>query len=739
MQSLNEELTALNSQLQETLDRQRTTSDDLQNVLYSTDVATIFLDVNLNIRLFTPAARSLFNLIPGDVGRPLADLASLAAYAALLPDARAVLAKHLPIERQIEAGGGSWRLRRILPYRTQDGGVEGVVITFADITERKSVNDALEAARKQAEMADAAKSRFLAAASHDLRQPLQTLALLQGLLARAVEGERERKMVARIGETLGAMTGMLNALLDINQIEAGVVRAEIELFPVNDLLVKLRDELAYQAHAKSLVLRMVPCSLSIYSDPRILEQMVRNLLANALKYTKSGKILLGCRRRDGKLRIEVWDTGIGIPDAEIQAIFDEYHQIGNEARERSLGLGLGLSIVRRLGNLLGHRVRVRSRHGDGSVFSIEVPLPETATAAKPAERRSPDEPAGARRRGRKGAILVVEDDPQLRELLAQFLNEEGHRVARAYDGAEAMQLVEREDFRPDAILADFNLPNGMNGLEVTAKVRQKLHRDIPVIILTGDISTKTLRAIAGADCAQLNKPVKLEEVTQAIQQVLAPKLSAPALILRPTTGPPPGPPVIYVVDDDSHIREALRSVLEDDGRTVEDFASCEDFLDAFRPGREACLLLDAHFPGMSGLDLLKRLDDEGHLPPAVMITGNADVAMAVQAMKAGASDFIEKPIGRDELLACVERALDHSQDATKLVAWREAAARHMAGLTLRQKQVMELVLAGCPSKNIAADLGISQRTVENHRAAIMKRTGAKSLPALARLAVAAAH
>ena len=203
----------------------------------------------------------------------------------------------------------------------------------------------------------------------------------------------------------------------------------------------------------------------------------------------------------------------------------------------------------------------------------------------------------------------------MRELLAQFLNEEGHRVARAYDGAEAMQLVEREDFRPDAILADFNLPNGMNGLEITAKVRQRLHRDIPVIILTGDISTKTLRAIAGADCAQLNKPVKLEEVTQAIQQVLAPKTQRPRAHPPADTGPPPGPPVIYVVDDDNHIREALRSVLEDDGRTVEDFASCEAFLDAFRPGREACLLLDAHLPGMSGLDLLQRLDDDGHLPP----------------------------------------------------------------------------------------------------------------------------
>jgi two-component system CheB/CheR fusion protein len=483
-------------------------------------------------------------------------------------------------------------------------------------------------------------------------------------------------------------------------------------------------------------LRVVSCGLTIRSDPRLLEQMVRNLLSNALKYTRAGKVLLGCRRRKGVMRIEVWDTGIGIPDEEIQAIFEEYHQVGNAARERSLGLGLGLSIVRRIGNLLGHRVRVRSRHGNGSGFSIEIALPAAAPAPK-REASAPDpEPAGAKA-ARKGAILVIEDDPELRELLAVSLSEEGHRVARAYDGSEAMQLVEREDFRPDLILADFNLPNRLNGLEVAARVREKLHRNVPVVILTGDISIKTLRAIAEADCAQLNKPVKLDDVTQAVQKALALKQPAPAAARQPDETPPPGPPVIYVVDDDSHIRAAIRGVLEDDGRTVEDFGDCESFLNAYRPGREACLLIDAYLPGMSGLELLQRLGAEGHKIPAVMITGNADVGMAVRAMKAGASDFIEKPVGRDELLASVERALEHAQDASKLVAWRDDAANHLEGLTQRQKQIMELVLAGHPSKNIAADLGISQRTVENHRAAIMKRTGAKSLPALARLAVAA--
>ena len=365
LQSLNEELTALNGQLQETLERQRTTSNDLTNVLYSTDVAILFLDTNLNIRFFTPATKSLFSVIPSDVGRPLADLNSLAADGALLNDARTVLATLAPIEREIEARSGAWYIRRILPYRTQDNGVEGVVVTFADVTERRHAADALREAKRQAELASVAKSRFLAAASHDLRQPLQTLILLQELLAKAVAGEKAQKLVARLAPTLDAMSGMLNTLLDINQIEAGTVHAEIVSFPVGDLLDRLRDEFAYHAQAQKLALRAVSCSLSISSDPRLLEQMIRNLLSNALKYTRRGKVLLGCRRQKGMLSIEIWDTGVGIPEGELHAIFEEYHQLDNAARERGHGLGLGLAIVKRLANLMGHRVSVRSTLGQG--------------------------------------------------------------------------------------------------------------------------------------------------------------------------------------------------------------------------------------------------------------------------------------------------------------------------------------------------------------------------------------
>ena len=740
MQSLNEELTALNNQLQETLERQRTTSNDLQNILYSTDVATLFLDTDLNIRFFTPATRSLFSLIPGDVGRPLADLNAISGGVALSNDAQVVLQTSEPVEREIETQGGAWFSRRILPYRTHDNGVDGVVITFIDITERKRASQALEVAKQLAESASVAKSRFLAAASHDLRQPLQTLTLLHGLLAKTAQTDPSQNLLGRLDQAVSAMSGMLNALLDINQIEAGIVRAEMIDFKVADLLAQLRDEFDYHAKARGLVLHVVSSGLCIRSDPRLLEQMIRNLLSNALKYTRHGRVLLGCRRHQGSLSIEVWDTGIGIPEDEVKAIFEEYRQLDNAARERSKGLGLGLSIVQRLGALLDHRIRVRSRPGNGSVFAIDVALARdhaTLQAADPG--RSGQLDAKLLKARRLGAILVVEDDPAIGELLDIYLKDEGYHVRTAHDGVEAQALVEGGIIHPDLILTDFNLPNGLNGLQLAGKLRESLHRAIPTIILTGDISADTLRDIALQDCTQLAKPVKLNELAQFIQRLLA----------TPVAGPeePASPPAksserfaasaVFVIDDDHQLRETLRATLERNGQLVETYPTSEAFLEAYRPGRNACLLIDAYLPGMSGLELLRRLRGSGDPLPTIVITGNSDVQMAVQAMKAGASDFIEKPIGPAELLASIERALALSRDTFEISEWRKAAAAHIADLTPRQRQIMEAVLAGHPSKNIALDLDISQRTVENHRASIMKKTGTKSIPALARLALAA--
>ncbi|MDP9096273.1 MAG: response regulator [Pseudomonadota bacterium] len=729
LQSLNEELQALNSQLQETLERQRTTSNDLQNILYSTDVATLFLDRDMNIRFFTPATRALFNVIPGDVGRPLSDLHSLATDTLLPTDAEAVLRNLRPVEREVETPDGTWFRRRVLPYFTEGQGVEGVVITFNDITRRKQAAAAVEIAKQSAEAANLAKSRFLAAASHDLRQPLQTLTLLQGLLAANVEGGTAAELVVRLDKTLGAMTGMLDTLLDLNQIEAGIVHTEVSECRVGPLLDRMRDEFAYHARAKGLVLRVVASTATVRTDPQLLEQMLRNLLSNAIKYTDRGRVLLGCRRHAGGISIQVWDTGIGIADGELEAVFEEYHQIGNEARERSRGLGLGLSIVQRLAVLLGHRVRARSRPGEGSMFSIEVAsVPGQPPPVFPKSNGRVEPLEAARRRHR---ILVVEDDPDLRSVLELLLSAEGHHVTAVTDGAAALDLVAQGALRPDLLLADNNLPGGMSGLQVAALLRERIP-GLPVLVLTGDIRRTTLRDIARQGCTHLSKPVKPNDLLQAIQDI-RPSRPAPH-----PAGTAKGAPVIFVVDDDTDIREALRGVLEAHGSVVEDYPGGEQFLAAYRPGREACLVVDAAMPGMDGLELLARLDEAGHRLPAIMITGHGDVAMAVRAMKAGALDFIEKPVRTPELLASIGRALDQSRDTGERAAWRAAAAAKIAGLSKRQLDVMSMVLAGHPSKNIAADLGISQRTVDNHRASIMRKTGAKSLPALARLAQAAA-
>ena len=544
------------------------------------------------------------------------------------------------------------------------------------------------------------------------------------------------KLVNRLDETVNTMSSMLDKLLDINQLEAGIVRPAVIDFPIKGLLDELRTEFTYHTATNDLGWHVVPSSLTVHSDPRLLEQIVRNLLSNAVKYTKEGKLLLGCRRRGDNLRIEVWDTGPGIPELELQAIFEEFHQLDNPARERSKGLGLGLAIVRRLADLLGHHIDVRSRLGAGSVFTVEVPLGRTGAVA----RSVPSQNAAQLSTPSCGTILIVEDDPAVRELLQLLLDDEGHRTFVAADGHKALALAAERSSAPNLVIADYNLPNGLNGLEMIASLRKQRQHEIPAIVLTGDISTDTLREIARYGCVHLNKPVKAKELTHQIQRLLAKPLSvAPQSAAQlPLLLDGEQASTVFVVDDDRSIREAMRDLLSENGYAVEIFADGPAFFEAYRPGREGCLLVDAVMPGMSGVEVIKRLKADGHALPAIVITGNGAVPMAVQAMKAGAVDFIEKPVGHEDLLASVKRALDQTRDTAKLSAWRETAATSVASLTMRQRQILELVLAGHPSKNIAADLGISQRTVDNHRAAIMRKTASKSLSALIRTALAAA-
>jgi len=332
-------------------------------------VATILLDIDLNIRFFTPAARQSFNVTAGYIGRSLEGLSSLAADGTLVSDAGKVLLTLEPIEREIEIRSGVWYLRRLLPYRNERGGNEGIVITFTDITRQKEATAALELARMRADAANVAKSRFLAAASHDLRQPLQTLVLLQELLAKVVIDNKAKKLVARLDQTISGMSGMLNALLDINQIEAGTVRAKLETFRIDAVLSRVTADLAYQAEAQRIGLRVMPSAYSVCSDPRLLEQMIRNLVSNALKYTKRGRVLVGCRRRNGTVCIEIWDTGVGIPADWQKNIFEPFF-----TTKESVGTGLGLWVSKQIVDKHGAQIRVKSMPGSGTVFSIVFPI-----------------------------------------------------------------------------------------------------------------------------------------------------------------------------------------------------------------------------------------------------------------------------------------------------------------------------------------------------------------------------
>jgi CheY-like chemotaxis protein/anti-sigma regulatory factor (Ser/Thr protein kinase) len=251
----------------------------------------------------------------------------------------------------------------------------------------------------------------------------------------------------------------------------------------------------------------------VHSDRRLVELMLRNLLSNALRYTERGKIMLGCRRTGDKVRIEVWDSGIGIAEVHIGRIFDEHYQV--EDRTHLGSFGLGLAIVQRLGNLLGHRVEVRSQPGEGSCFSIEIPLaPEGASlesdvAALPAR---PAEPAF------RGTILVVEDDSFVRSGIELLLAAEGLSVVGTANGHEALELVTAKRVRPELVLSDFNLPGRMNGVETIQALRKALATNVPAIVLTGDIRSEVLDAIALHDVRVATKPVNADQLLALVRQ-----------------------------------------------------------------------------------------------------------------------------------------------------------------------------------------------------------------------------
>lgn len=389
-----------------------------------------------------------------------------------------------------------------------------VAAAIRDATDRRNVEKELKALRAEADRANQAKSRFLATASHDLRQPLQVLAMLNATLKHHVKpagvdalGEQEHAITA--------MSRLLNALLDISKLESGAVKPDITDFEVAALFAELRVEFAALAASKGLEFSaLARKGTFVRSDPALVSQALKNLVANAIKYTQRGWVRMSSELVGGRVRILVSDSGIGIAAEQLPLIFDEFYQVGNRERASRDGYGLGLSIVQRVVNLLGLGIHIESTPGSGSIFAID--LPEGHEAATTAARTPASHPAVALEPAQALRVLVVDDDAGVRKATAMFLRSEGYDVRTAASKDEALRLLAIGP-TVDVLITDYHLDDGSTGMDVVAACRGLDGREaLPAILLSGDTSS-AIRAIAGdATLRVASKPIDPDQLIETV-------------------------------------------------------------------------------------------------------------------------------------------------------------------------------------------------------------------------------
>lgn len=371
-------------------------------------------------------------------------------------------------------------------------------------------------ARFEAERANTAKSRFLAAASHDLRQPVHALGMFLEALSHSRLTPTQRQTVESAQTASLASSEMLNTLLDFSRIEAGVIVPNIRAIPLQPLFDKLENELAPMADAKQLIYRSPQTPLWVTSDSVLLEQILRNLISNAIRYTVSGGLFIGCRRRAGAVSIEIYDTGIGIAENAQADIFCEFLQLGNPERDRQKGLGLGLAIAHRLAAALGHPLSLSSVVDRGSVFRVSVPQASPRHEGVAVEQL-PDRPFG-QLAGR--TFLVVDDDAIVRAGMRHLLRSWGCECHTAESQREAIDLLAKYP-RPDAIICDYRLRDGQTGAEVAAMLRHYIGGDIPALLITGDTAPERLREAMLSGLLLMHKPVSPAQLYQHLCRLVA--------------------------------------------------------------------------------------------------------------------------------------------------------------------------------------------------------------------------
>ena len=417
-------------------------------------------------------------------------------------------------------------------HQVQDRDQVLVAAAIRDVTDRKRVEDELTFARESAERArelanearesadraNQAKTRFLATASHDLRQPLQTLALLNGTLRRMIIHENAEEVLSQQEHAIAAMSRLLNALLDISKLESGAVKPQFSDFKIADLLEALGREFTGLAASKGLELRVESSADCAHSDRSLVEQILKNLISNAIKYTRQGQVLLRSVRQDDSICIDVRDTGIGIPAEQIAYIYDEFYQVGVPTNSSRNGYGLGLSIVQRLVKLLNVRVEVASELGRGSVFSLILPAGRSQGVTS---KREPAVAMAAVPQTRRLRVLLVEDDPGVRDATRMLLAVEGYRVTAVSSKAEALRSVQEEG-TPDLLITDYHLAEGELGTQVLAALHEHSGTDVKAVLVTGDTSALVKQMAGNPHLRIAGKPINAEELLAMLTALLAP-------------------------------------------------------------------------------------------------------------------------------------------------------------------------------------------------------------------------
>jgi signal transduction histidine kinase len=396
--------------------------------------------------------------------------------------------------------------------RTAEGGIVGI---YTDVSDVKRAESDLRQAKTVAEQANLSKTKFLAAAGHDLLQPLNAARLFLAALGEIKQTPQSRRLLERTDAALLAVEDLLEALLDISKLDAGVVLPQRTDFAISSLLGGLESEAAAVAAARGLKLSIVPSSAIVNSDQRLLRRLVQNFLSNALRYTGSGRILVGCRRRPGALRIEVWDTGPGIPDDKLSVIFEEFRQLDAKPAGEERGMGLGLAIVERIARMLGHSVTVASRPGKGSMFAVAVPLGEAAhrREASPVARTRPATMPFAGNR-----VLVVDNDAGILEGMRALLGRWGCLVATADSREAALKLLDEPG--PDAVLIDHHLSHGEIGFDCLDAIDARLGRSVPAALITADRSGEITDRARERGLVVLHKPVKPSQLRGVVMKLL---------------------------------------------------------------------------------------------------------------------------------------------------------------------------------------------------------------------------